>query len=110
MNGSSKERRPRSRSPASGTGRPSSSVDSPTIRRPARVAVARGVLVLHSTCRSQADMIGDVASPTGVLVLAATPIGQAADAPPRLVPELAGADPIAAEDPRRLGGAPPPPA
>jgi 16S rRNA (cytidine1402-2'-O)-methyltransferase len=44
-----------------------------------------------------------VASPTGVLVLAATPIGQAADAPPRLVAELAGADVIAAEDTRRLG-------
>jgi 16S rRNA (cytidine1402-2'-O)-methyltransferase len=43
-----------------------------------------------------------VASPTGVLVLAATPIGQAADAPPRLVAELAGADLIAAEDTRRL--------
>jgi 16S rRNA (cytidine1402-2'-O)-methyltransferase len=38
----------------------------------------------------------------GVLVLAATPIGQAADAPPRLVAELAGADVIAAEDTRRL--------
>jgi 16S rRNA (cytidine1402-2'-O)-methyltransferase len=47
-------------------------------------------------------MIGDVASPTGVLVLAATPIGQAADAPPRLAEELAGADVIAAEDTRRL--------
>ena len=47
-------------------------------------------------------MIGDVASPTGVLVLAATPIGQAADAPPRLATELAGADVIAAEDTRRL--------
>jgi 16S rRNA (cytidine1402-2'-O)-methyltransferase len=39
----------------------------------------------------------------GVLVLAATPIGQSADAPPRLVAELAGADVIAAEDTRRLG-------
>ena len=38
----------------------------------------------------------------GVLVLAATPIGQSADAPPRLVAELAGADLIAAEDTRRL--------
>jgi 16S rRNA (cytidine1402-2'-O)-methyltransferase len=43
-----------------------------------------------------------VASPIGVLVLAATPIGQAADAPPRLAAELAGADVIAAEDTRRL--------
>jgi len=47
-------------------------------------------------------MIGDVASQTGVLVLAATPIGQASDAPPRLLAELAGADLIAAEDTRRL--------
>jgi 16S rRNA (cytidine1402-2'-O)-methyltransferase len=39
----------------------------------------------------------------GVLVLAGTPIGRAADAPPRLVAELAGADLIAAEDTRRLG-------
>jgi 16S rRNA (cytidine1402-2'-O)-methyltransferase len=38
----------------------------------------------------------------GVLVLAATPIGQAADAPPRLATELASADVIAAEDTRRL--------
>ncbi len=38
----------------------------------------------------------------GVLVLAATPIGRADDAPPRLVAELAGADLIAAEDTRRL--------
>jgi 16S rRNA (cytidine1402-2'-O)-methyltransferase len=37
-----------------------------------------------------------------VLVLAATPIGQAADAPPRLAAELAGADLVAAEDTRRL--------
>jgi 16S rRNA (cytidine1402-2'-O)-methyltransferase len=36
-------------------------------------------------------------------VLAATPIGRADDAPPRLVAELAGADLIAAEDTRRLG-------
>jgi 16S rRNA (cytidine1402-2'-O)-methyltransferase len=40
--------------------------------------------------------------PAGVLVLAATPIGRAADAPPRLVTELAEADLIAAEDTRRL--------
>jgi 16S rRNA (cytidine1402-2'-O)-methyltransferase len=54
-------------------------------------------------------MIGHVTAPpgvpaesVGVLVLAATPIGQSADAPPRLVAELAGADLIAAEDTRRL--------
>ena len=40
---------------------------------------------------------------TGVVVLAATPIGRVADAPPRLAEELAGADVIAAEDTRRLG-------
>ena len=45
-------------------------------------------------------MAGD--SPIGVLVLAATPIGQAGDAPPRLAAELAGADVVAAEDTRRL--------
>jgi 16S rRNA (cytidine1402-2'-O)-methyltransferase len=39
---------------------------------------------------------------TGVLVLAATPIGRVADAPPRLADELATADVIAAEDTRRL--------
>jgi 16S rRNA (cytidine1402-2'-O)-methyltransferase len=38
----------------------------------------------------------------GVLVLAATPIGRVADAPPRLSEELAGADVVAAEDTRRL--------
>jgi 16S rRNA (cytidine1402-2'-O)-methyltransferase len=43
-----------------------------------------------------------VAEPTGVLVLAATPIGQPADASSRLGGELASADLIAAEDTRRL--------
>ncbi|CAI9416521.1 Ribosomal RNA small subunit methyltransferase I [Nocardioides sp. T2.26MG-1] len=38
----------------------------------------------------------------GVLVLAATPIGQVGDAPPRLAHELATADVVAAEDTRRL--------
>src|SRR5690349_7375982 len=47
-------------------------------------------------------MIARMAAATGVLVLAATPIGRPADAPPRLVAELAGADVIAAEDTRRL--------
>ncbi|ANH38301.1 Ribosomal RNA small subunit methyltransferase I [Nocardioides dokdonensis FR1436] len=41
-------------------------------------------------------------APYGVLVLAATPIGQAGDAPPRLAAELSGADVVAAEDTRRL--------
>ncbi|NBM20667.1 16S rRNA (cytidine(1402)-2'-O)-methyltransferase [Streptomyces sp. GC420] len=39
---------------------------------------------------------------TGTLVLAGTPIGDMADAPPRLAEELAGADVVAAEDTRRL--------
>ncbi len=39
---------------------------------------------------------------TGLLVLAATPIGRVADAPARLAEELAGADVVAAEDTRRL--------
>ena len=39
---------------------------------------------------------------TGTLVLAGTPIGDVADAPPRLAQELAGADVVAAEDTRRL--------
>nr|WP_218876966.1 16S rRNA (cytidine(1402)-2'-O)-methyltransferase [Nocardioides marinisabuli] len=36
------------------------------------------------------------------MVLAATPIGQPGDAPPRLAAELSGADVVAAEDTRRL--------
>jgi 16S rRNA (cytidine1402-2'-O)-methyltransferase len=43
-----------------------------------------------------------VADGSGVLVLAATPIGRVADAPPRLAEELAAADVVAAEDTRRL--------
>jgi 16S rRNA (cytidine1402-2'-O)-methyltransferase len=39
---------------------------------------------------------------SGVLVLAATPIGRVEDAPPRLATELASADVVAAEDTRRL--------
>ncbi|MGW2208061.1 16S rRNA (cytidine(1402)-2'-O)-methyltransferase [Streptomyces sp. NPDC001781] len=39
---------------------------------------------------------------TGTLVLAGTPIGDVADAPPRLSKELAEADVVAAEDTRRL--------
>jgi 16S rRNA (cytidine1402-2'-O)-methyltransferase len=39
---------------------------------------------------------------TGTLVLAATPIGRVADAPPRLAEELGAADVVAAEDTRRL--------
>jgi 16S rRNA (cytidine1402-2'-O)-methyltransferase len=39
---------------------------------------------------------------SGVLVLAATPIGRVGDAPPRLAEELGTADVVAAEDTRRL--------
>jgi 16S rRNA (cytidine1402-2'-O)-methyltransferase len=42
------------------------------------------------------------AAPPGVLVLAATPIGDPRDAAPRLAQEIAGADVVAAEDTRRL--------
>lgn len=42
------------------------------------------------------------ASSAGVLVLAGTPIGDLADAPPRLAAELERADVVAAEDTRRL--------
>ena len=47
-------------------------------------------------------MVPSPSDPSGLLVLAATPIGQAVDAPARLVTELAEADVIAAEDTRRL--------
>ena len=46
--------------------------------------------------------MSDAAVPSGLLVLAGTPIGDPADASPRLVAELAGADVVAAEDTRRL--------
>ncbi len=47
------------------------------------------------------DGAGDGSAP-GVRVLAASPIGRVADAPPRLSQELASADVVAAEDTRRL--------
>lgn len=47
-------------------------------------------------------MTDPTAVPTGLLVLAGTPIGDLADAPARLADELARADVIAAEDTRRL--------
>jgi 16S rRNA (cytidine1402-2'-O)-methyltransferase len=46
--------------------------------------------------------MGRVTVEPGTLVLAGTPIGDVADAPPRLAQELAGADVVAAEDTRRL--------
>src|SRR4051794_4016852 len=102
-NGSSNRRRGLARSCASGTGAPSGSCARPVIDR--RAGGAAGPLVTVTNCSCVPDMIGDVPAPkdpAGVLVLAATPIGQAADAPPRLVTELAEADLIAAEDTRRL--------
>ncbi len=53
------------------------------------------------TDKSPVDTAGGAEGP-GVLVLAATPIGRVADAPPRLADELATADVVAAEDTRRL--------
>lgn len=49
-----------------------------------------------------ADVERSNAGGTGVLTLAAVPIGQAADAPGRLAAELAKADVVAAEDTRRV--------
>ncbi len=49
----------------------------------------------------EAGPVSDLAR-SGVLVVAATPIGDVADASPRLLAELTGADLIAAEDTRRL--------
>ena len=49
----------------------------------------------------QAELVTEAAK-GGVLVLAATPIGNLADASPRLLTELGTADVIAAEDTRRL--------
>ncbi|WP_433547266.1 16S rRNA (cytidine(1402)-2'-O)-methyltransferase [Streptomyces sp. CA-294286] len=51
---------------------------------------------------STAPASAPAASAGGVLVLAGTPIGDVADAPPRLVKELEAAEVIAAEDTRRL--------
>ncbi len=46
--------------------------------------------------------VGETRAGSGVLVLAATPIGRVADASARLAEELATADVVAAEDTRRL--------
>jgi 16S rRNA (cytidine1402-2'-O)-methyltransferase len=46
--------------------------------------------------------VAATATTTGLLVLAGAPIGDLADAPPRLATELAKADVVAAEDTRRL--------
>jgi 16S rRNA (cytidine1402-2'-O)-methyltransferase len=51
---------------------------------------------------SMTEQVAGHPTGTGVLVLAATPIGQVGDAPPRLATELTRADVIAAEDTRRF--------
>ena len=60
----------------------------------------------HTTSRAWHWWDGSIEPVTtegaGTLVLAATPIGQVGDAPPRLAEELASADVVAAEDTRRL--------
>lgn len=51
---------------------------------------------------SAEDVTGGGDDPHGLLVLAATPLGNAADASARLIAALASADVVAAEDTRRL--------
>ncbi len=69
---------------------------------------ADGPSAEHRTATGEGRPDGDSRSSDGasgdggVLVLAGTPIGDVADAPPRLTAELAAADVIAAEDTRRL--------
>jgi 16S rRNA (cytidine1402-2'-O)-methyltransferase len=66
-------------------------IDQPAVS-PARVVEGSDATPTHS----YADAM------SGRLVLAATPIGDVGDAPPRLLRELATADVVAAEDTRRL--------
>jgi 16S rRNA (cytidine1402-2'-O)-methyltransferase len=58
-------------------------------------------MIVRMTGQGAGQVSGQVVS-AGVLVLAATPIGQVGDAPPRLATELTQADVIAAEDTRRF--------
>ncbi|CAM5437005.1 Ribosomal RNA small subunit methyltransferase I [Streptomyces alboniger] len=64
------------------------------------MAGMRPILRPWAECASPAP--GRMEGVTGTLVLAGTPIGDIADAPPRLAEELAGAEVVAAEDTRRL--------
>ncbi|GAA2935590.1 hypothetical protein GCM10020221_34220 [Streptomyces thioluteus] len=66
---------------------------------PGRGSGERAAADRRSGARRGACEDGEV---TGTLVLAGTPIGDVADAPPRLAAELAAAEVIAAEDTRRL--------
>ncbi len=52
--------------------------------------------------RPESGVVRESAPSSGLLVLAGTPIGDVADAPPRLAQQLRTADVIAAEDTRRL--------
>lgn len=61
-------------------------------------AIVSGALVVGAARHTGAVTTTDA----GVLVLAATPIGDARDASPALLAALAGADVVAAEDTRRL--------
>src|SRR5690606_7356691 len=63
-----------------------------------RASIERGTLCFMTDSSPAAGP----APEAGSLVLAATPIGNAEDASPRLVRLLAGADVVAAEDTRRL--------
>lgn len=76
-----------------GTGRDTVVLPGPEVRPSA---------VLTGTSDGLSVVPARMGSVTGTLVLAGTPIGDIADAPPRLAEELAGADVVAAEDTRRL--------
>jgi len=108
ITGSSSLVRAATRCQADGTSRPSAVRESPVAvagpERGGREGAGEGgavVTIVNSTMGAvtSGDAPGEA---TGVLVLAATPIGRVADAPPRLTEELAVADVVAAEDTRRL--------
>src|SRR5512144_2961936 len=90
---------------ALGTTRPSAVVEIPAVRRGGScTAVTPATVRTPRTCsgpvRDDRRVDDDGAGPgqgAGVLVLAATPSGRVADAPPRLSDELGTADVVAAE-------------
>lgn len=81
-----------------GKKRPAATASNPRRGRPA-VPDRPAARLPEARARAHAWEDGHV---TGTLVLAGTPIGDVADAPPRLAAELAAAEVIAAEDTRRL--------
>src|SRR3954447_13669379 len=109
-NRSSSRRAGASRARALGTRRSSAVTERPTVRRVCCCTAVTQQLYVPGPLRS--DACGKIAQvnteptsgqdSTGVLVLAGTPIGRLADAPAPLAEELATADVVAAEDPRRL--------